>query len=77
MSGFIENEAFKEYLDDADDVAFFISPNLGEELKPLAEIDAQIGGRTLTTVDLLDKSARVKEMAQMMSREMLSKAGKC
>lgn len=150
--------------DGADDVAFFISPNLGEELKPLAvivssgeaarvmlalkkslmkvdpipvlifdEIDAQIGGRlgtiigkklcelaadrqvilithlpqiasfadrhfkvlkqvsgsrTLTTVELLDRSGRVKEMAKMMSgekesgislthaREMLDKAGR-
>ena len=131
--------------DGADDVAFFISPNLGEELKPLAvivssgeaarvmlalkkslmkvdpipvlifdEIDAQIGGRlgtiigkklcelavdrqvilithlpqiasfadrhfkvlkkvsgsrTLTTVELLDKDGRIKEMAKMMSGE--------
>jgi len=131
--------------DGADDVAFFISPNLGEELKPLAEIvssgeaarvmlalkksltkvdpvpvlifdeiDAQIGGRlgsvigkklseiaedrqiilithlpqiagfarnhfkvskkiaenrTLTTVTLLDRPSRIKEMAQMMSGE--------
>ncbi len=150
--------------DGADDVMFFISPNLGEELKPLAEIvssgeaarvmlalkksltkvdpipvlifdeiDAQIGGRlgsiigtklcalaadrqvilvthlpqiasfagrhfkvskktsggrTLTTVDLLDRAGRVKEMAQMMSgekesgislihaEEMLAKAGR-
>lgn len=150
--------------DGADDVTFFISPNLGEELKPLSEIvssgeaarvmlalkkaltkvdpipvlifdeiDAQIGGRlgtiigkklcelaadrqvilvthlpqiasfagrhfkvlkkvsgnrTVTTIDLLDRQGRVKEMAQMMSgekesgislthaEEMLSKAGK-
>lgn len=131
--------------DGADDVAFYISPNLGEELKPLAvivssgeaarvmlalkkslmkvdpipvlifdEIDAQIGGRlgtiigkklcelakdrqvilithlpqiasfadrhfkvlkkvsgsrTLTTVELLDRDGRVKEMAKMMSGE--------
>ncbi len=149
--------------DGADDVAFFISPNLGEELKPLAvivssgeaarvmlalkkslmkvdpipvlifdEIDAQIGGRlgtiigkklceiaadrqvilithlpqiasfayrhfkvlkkvagsrTLTTVELLNRDGRVKEMAKMMSgekesgisvkhaEEMLDKAG--
>jgi len=150
--------------DGADDVTFFISPNLGEELKPLSEIvssgeaarvmlalkkalttvdpipvlifdeiDAQIGGRlgsiigkklcdlssdrqvilvthlpqiasfagrhfkvlkkvsgsrTFTTIDLLDRAGRVKEMAQMMSgekesgislthaEEMLRKAGK-
>jgi DNA repair protein RecN (Recombination protein N) len=149
--------------DGADDVTFFISPNLGEDLKPLSaivssgeaarvmlalkkaltkvdlipvlifdEIDAQIGGRlgsiigrklcdlaagrqvilvthlpqiasfagrhfkvlkkvagsrTITTIDLLDRAGRVKEMAQMMSgekesgislthaEEMLSKAG--
>jgi DNA repair protein RecN (Recombination protein N) len=150
--------------DGADEVAFYISPNLGEELKPLAEIvssgeaarvmlalkksmtdvdpvpvllfdeiDAQIGGRlgtviggklreisakrqvvlithlpqiagfaarhfkvskkitgdrTVTSVTLLDREARVKEMSQMMSgdkgsgvslthaEEMLFKAGK-
>jgi DNA repair protein RecN (Recombination protein N) len=149
--------------DGADDVVFFISPNLGEDLKPLSEIvssgeaarvmlalkkalttvdpipvlifdeiDAQIGGRlgsiigkklcglaagrqvilvthlpqiasfagrhfkvlkkvsgsrTITTIDLLDRAGRVKEMAQMMSgekesgisrthaEEMLNKAG--
>lgn len=149
--------------DGADDAAFFISPNLGEDLKPLSEIvssgeaarvmlalkkaltkvdpvpvlifdeiDAQIGGRlgsiigkklcglaagrqvilvthlpqiasfagrhfkvlkkavgsrTITTIDILDRAGRVKEMAQMMSgekesgislthaEEMLSKAG--
>ncbi len=131
--------------DGADEVAFFISPNLGEELKPLAvivssgeaarvmlalkksltavdpipvlifdEIDAQIGGRlgaiigkklcelagerqvilithlpqiagfaerhfkvikkvagsrTLTTVERLDRDARIREMAKMMSGE--------
>lgn len=131
--------------DGADDVIFYISPNLGEELKPLSEIvssgeaarvmlalkrsltkvdpvpvlifdeiDAQIGGRlgtiigrklceladdrqvilvthlpqiasfarrhfkvvkrasggrTVTTVDLLDRDGRVKELAQMMSGE--------
>ncbi len=131
--------------DGADDIAFFISPNLGEDLKPLSmivssgeaarvmlalkkslmkvdpipvlifdEIDAQIGGRlgtvigrklcelagdrqvilithlpqiasfaerhfkvvknvtdgrTLTTVELLDRLGRVKEMAKMMSGE--------
>ncbi|MFA5996753.1 MAG: DNA repair protein RecN [Candidatus Paceibacterota bacterium] len=151
--------------DGADDVIFYISPNLGEELKPLDvivssgeaarvmlalkrsltkvdpipvlifdEIDAQIGGRlgaiigkklcelaedrqvilithlpqiasfarahfkvlkkvsgsrTLTTVELLDRDGRVKEMAKMMSgekesgisithaEEMLAKAGRC
>jgi len=132
-------------VDGADDVTFFISPNLGEDLKPLSEIvssgeaarvmlalkkaltkvdpipvlifdeiDAQIGGRlgsiigrklcelaadrqvilvthlpqiasfagrhfkvfkkssgsrTITTIDLLDRAGRVKEMAQMMSGE--------
>jgi len=149
--------------DGADLVTFFISPNLGEELKPLSEIvssgeaarvmlalkkaltkvdpipvlifdeiDAQIGGRlgsvigkklcdlaadrqvilvthlpqiasfagrhfkvlkkavgsrTVTTLDLLDKNGRIREMAQMMSgdkesdisvthaKEMLDKAG--
>ncbi|MFA5363012.1 MAG: DNA repair protein RecN [Candidatus Omnitrophota bacterium] len=151
-------------VDGADDVVFFISPNLGEDLKPLSEIvssgeaarvmlalkkaltkvdpipvlifdeiDAQIGGRlggiigkklcglaadrqvilvthlpqiasfagrhfkvlkkvsgnrTITTIDLLDRAGRVKEMAQMMSgekesgislthaEEMLTKAGR-
>ncbi len=149
--------------DGSDLVTFFISPNLGEELKPLSEIvssgeaarvmlalkkaltkvdpipvlifdeiDAQIGGRlgsvigkklcdlaadrqvilvthlpqiasfagrhfkvfkntvgsrTVTTLDLLDKNGRIREMAQMMSgekesdisvthaKEMLDKAG--
>ncbi len=149
--------------DGADDVTFFISPNLGEDLKPLSEIvssgeaarvmlalkkaltkvdpipvlifdeiDAQIGGRlgsiigkklselavdrqvilithlpqiasfanrhfkvlkkvvanrTVTTIDLLDRESRIKEMSQMMSgdkesnisithaQEMLKKAG--